>query len=98
MSAAGWAVEALESALLARGYRVRRNKPYAGGYITEYYGLPAAGRHAVQIEVNRALYMDEARMVKLDRAAGLAESLKAAAAALAARALAELGGGRWAAE
>jgi len=42
--------------------------------------------------------MDEARMMKLDRAAGLAESLKAAAAALAARALAEPGGGRWAAE
>jgi N-formylglutamate amidohydrolase len=97
-SAAPWVVEALESALLARGYRVRRNKPYAGGYITEHYGLPAAGRHAVQIEVNRALYMDEARMVKLDRAAGLAESLKAAASALTARALAELGGGRWAAE
>jgi N-formylglutamate amidohydrolase len=97
-SAASWVVEALESALLASGYRVRRNKPYAGGYITEHYGLPAAGRHAVQIEVNRALYMDEARMMKLDRAAGLAESLKAAAAALAARALAEPGGGRWAAE
>ena len=97
-SAAPWVVEALESALLASGYRVRRNKPYAGGYITEHYGVPAAGRHAVQIEVNRALYMDEARMMKLDRAAGLAESLKAAAAALAARALAEPGGGRWAAE
>ena len=78
-SAAPWVVEALESALLARGYRVRRNKPYAGGYITEHYGAPAAGRHAVQIEVNRALYMDEARMVKLERAAELAESLKAAA-------------------
>jgi N-formylglutamate deformylase len=91
-------VEALESALLARGYRVRRNKPYAGGFITEHYGLPAAGRHAVQIEVNRALYMDEARMVKHERAAELADSLKAAAAALTARTLAEPGGGRWAAE
>jgi N-formylglutamate amidohydrolase len=97
-SAGPWVIETLESALLARGYRVRRNKPYAGGYITEHYGAPAAGRHAVQIEVNRALYMDEGRMVKHERAAGLAESLKAAAAALAARALAELGGGRWAAE
>jgi len=97
-SAAPWVVEALESALLARGLRVRRNKPYAGGYITEHYGMPLAGRHAVQIEVNRALYMDEARMVKHERAAGLAESLKGAAAALTARALAESGGGRWAAE
>ena len=97
-SAAPWVVETLESALLARGLRVRRNKPYAGGYITEHYGMPLAGRHAVQIEVNRALYMDEARMVKHERAAGLAESLKGAAAALTARALAESGGGRWAAE
>ncbi len=97
-SAAPWAVEALEQTLVARGYRVRRNKPYAGGYITEHYGSPAAGRHAVQIEVNRALYMDETRMVKLDRAAGLAELLRAAAEALAARAMAELAGERWAAE
>ena len=96
-AAAPWVVEALESALIARGLRVRRNKPYAGGYVTEHYGAPAAGRHAVQVEVNRALYMDEARMVKLGRAATLAESLQAAAAALARRATAETGG-RWAAE
>ncbi len=52
--------EALEAELSAAGYRVLRNKPYAGGYITEHYGNPAAGLHAVQIEVNRALYMEEA--------------------------------------
>lgn len=52
--------EALEQELSAAGYRVLRNKPYAGGYITEHYGNPAAGLHAVQIEVNRALYMEEA--------------------------------------
>jgi N-formylglutamate deformylase len=40
-------------------YEVLRNKPYAGGFITEHYGDPAAGLHAVQIEINRALYMDE---------------------------------------
>jgi N-formylglutamate amidohydrolase len=38
---------------------VTLNKPYAGGYITEHYGNPAEGVHALQIEVNRALYMDE---------------------------------------
>jgi N-formylglutamate amidohydrolase len=38
---------------------VVRNKPYAGGFITEHYGAPALGRHSLQIEVNRALYMDE---------------------------------------
>jgi N-formylglutamate amidohydrolase len=97
-SAAGWVIESLEATLVEQGYRVRRNKPYAGGYITERYGAPAIGRHAVQIEVNRALYMDERRMVKLERADGLAEALLVAAEALAARALAERGGGRWAAE
>ena len=40
---------------------VSRNKPYAGGFITEHYGNPAAGLHAIQLEINRALYMDERR-------------------------------------
>ena len=44
------------------GYTVCRNKPYAGGFITEHYGRPARGLHALQIEVNRALYMDERRL------------------------------------
>lgn len=50
----------LERELTARGYYVVRNKPYAGGYITEHYGNPASGLHAVQIEINRGLYMHEA--------------------------------------
>ena len=40
---------------------VSRNKPYAGGFITEHYGNPTAGLHAIQLEINRALYMDERR-------------------------------------
>lgn len=51
--------QALETELKARGYSVVRNRPYAGGYITEHYGNPSANLHAVQIEVNRALYMHE---------------------------------------
>lgn len=47
--------------LRAMGYVVAFNKPYAGGFITEHYGRPARRRHALQIEVNRSLYMDEAR-------------------------------------
>ncbi len=43
----------------ARGLRVLRNKPYAGGFITQNYGAPRPGRHALQIEINRALYLDE---------------------------------------
>ena len=45
--------------LARRGYSVTRNKPYAGGFITEHYGQPGRGLHAMQIEVNRSLYMDE---------------------------------------
>ena len=41
------------------GYNVSRNKPYAGGFITEHYGRPTAGLHALQIEINRGLYLDE---------------------------------------
>ena len=46
------------------GYTVSRNKPYAGGFITERYGNPAAGLHALQIEINRGLYMDELRYAR----------------------------------
>ncbi|MFQ5626423.1 MAG: N-formylglutamate amidohydrolase [Methyloligellaceae bacterium] len=46
--------------LKAMGYMVAFNKPYAGGFITEHYGRPCKDRHALQIEVNRALYLNEA--------------------------------------
>ncbi len=45
--------------LRSMGYTVALNKPYAGGFITEHYGRPNYGRHALQMEINRALYMDE---------------------------------------
>jgi N-formylglutamate amidohydrolase len=57
-------IDLVEAALRGRGYTVVRNKPYAGGFITEHYGEPALGRHALQIEINRALYMDERAMQK----------------------------------
>jgi len=44
-----------------RGYDVQMNRPYAGGFITEHHGKPARGLHALQIEVNRGLYLDEMR-------------------------------------
>jgi N-formylglutamate amidohydrolase len=52
-------VDAVEALLRRKGYSVSRNKPYAGGFITESYGNPAQGTHALQIEASRALYMDE---------------------------------------
>jgi N-formylglutamate amidohydrolase len=68
-SCAGAVAEAIEATLRGRGYVVSRNKPYAGGFITEHYGNPAAGLHAIQLELNRALYMDERRY---ERAASFA--------------------------
>ncbi len=53
--------ETIETTMRGFGYVVSWNKPYAGGFITEHYGNPAAGLHAIQLEVNRALYMDERR-------------------------------------
>ncbi len=53
-----------ETALLAQGFKVRRNDPYAGGYVTRHYGRPREGIHALQIEVARRLYMDEQRIAK----------------------------------
>ncbi|MBN9263130.1 MAG: N-formylglutamate amidohydrolase, partial [Hyphomicrobium sp.] len=49
----------LREELTALGYTVHLNRPYAGGYITEYYGRPQRGLHALQIEINRALYLNE---------------------------------------
>jgi N-formylglutamate deformylase len=57
----GIVTDVMEETLRGLGYSVSRNKPYAGGFITEHYGNPAAGLHAIQLEVNRALYMDERR-------------------------------------
>jgi N-formylglutamate amidohydrolase len=52
-------VDLVQRELSRLGYSVQRNKPYAGGFITEHYGNPAAGWHALQIELNRGLYLEE---------------------------------------
>jgi len=52
----------VERELEAMGYRVARNAPYAGGYTTEFYGRPGKHVHALQVEINRALYMNEATL------------------------------------
>ena len=52
------------SILSGLGYHVVRNKPYAGGFITEHYGRPGRGLHALQIEINRGLYVDETSLEK----------------------------------
>ena len=96
-SATRWIVDAIEGSLRASGLSVRRNKPYAGGYITEHYGVPSLGRHAVQIEVNRALYMDERTIEMTSGASELRRALSATVGDLCARAREALRT-RWAAE
>ena len=54
--------ELAEGTLIELGFSVIRNKPYAGGYTTRHYGRPEEGVHVLQIEINRALYMDENRI------------------------------------
>ena len=72
------------SQLKALGYVVALNKPYAGGYITEHYGRPQKGRHALQIEINRALYMDETSFEKSGGFERLRSDLETMVQALAA--------------
>jgi N-formylglutamate amidohydrolase len=64
-----------EEALLQLGYRVRRNDPYAGGYVTRHYGRPREGVHALQVEIARPLYMDEQRIERLPRMPALVDDL-----------------------
>jgi N-formylglutamate amidohydrolase len=68
--------ETIESTLTELGYSVSRNKPYAGGFITEHYGNPSAGLHAIQLEINRGLYMDERRYERAARFSRLAADLE----------------------
>ena len=75
-SCAGILTDLVDVALRSRGYSVVRNKPYAGGFITEHYGEPALGRHALQIEINRSLYMDERSMAKKPGFARLTADLR----------------------
>lgn len=73
----------VERVLLAMGYVVRCNTPYAGGFITHNYGDPQAGVHALQIEINRALYMDERRIARGPGLAAVAAHMSELVAALA---------------
>lgn len=62
MSASAEIIDMASGLLRNAGFTVVRNKPYAGGFITEHYGRPLKGFHALQIEINRALYMNEATL------------------------------------
>lgn len=55
--------EAVANIFTQAGLRVARNSPFAGAYITQRHGQPAKGQHAIQIEIDRGLYLDERRVV-----------------------------------
>jgi N-formylglutamate amidohydrolase len=67
--------EAAVSFLVERGFVVAINTPYAGGFTTGFYGRPRAHRHALQIEINRALYMDERSYRRKPRFAPLVKDM-----------------------
>ncbi|MCC1480893.1 N-formylglutamate amidohydrolase [Roseibaca sp. Y0-43] len=55
-------VDAIAAIFTAAGLRVARNAPFAGAYIAQRYGLPSVGQHVVQVEIDRGLYLNEARV------------------------------------
>ena len=59
-----WLIDGAADLLAEAGFTVARNAPFAGGYITQTYGQPRRGVHALQIEIDRSLYMDEAKVVR----------------------------------
>jgi len=81
----------VEETMRALGYSIGRNKPYAGGFITEHYGNPASGLHTVQVELNRSVYMDERRRERGPRFEQVTKDFAILADALAAIPLGELG-------
>jgi N-formylglutamate amidohydrolase len=90
-SCASLLADTVEQTMKRMGYSVGRNKPYAGGFITEHYGNPASALHTIQLELNRAIYMDERRRERNARFAQVASDFVSLADALAAVPLDKLG-------
>jgi N-formylglutamate deformylase len=85
-----WLIDAATELFAAQGFTVARNALFAGGYITQAYGRPAQGVQALQIEIDRALYMEETRVERLpcfDEIAGRIGEVAAGIAALGPRRL-----------
>ncbi|SFS91343.1 N-formylglutamate deformylase [Sulfitobacter marinus] len=82
-AASGDVVDRIEAALVGAGFTVTRNTPFAGAYITQAYGRPLRGQHAVQIELDRSLYMDEARVQPNDQFEDVRRALQQVVAEIA---------------
>lgn len=90
-SCSGAVIALVETELRRLGYSVRRNDPYAGGFVTRHYGRPRERVHALQIEIARGLYMDEARFEKRPGFATIRADMGSLIAALSAASPALLG-------
>jgi N-formylglutamate amidohydrolase len=77
-------IDATADLFVDAGFAVARNAPFAGGYITQTYGRPQQGVHALQIEIDRGLYMDEARIERSAAFEAVAATLARVTGALAA--------------
>jgi len=88
----------LREALSQCGHEVHVNRPYAGGFITEHYGRPGRGLHALQLEINRALYLNEATFARTGGFAALSSTLARVFERLVVEFPGMMGGGRAAAE
>ncbi len=70
-SAAPNLIDYVDAHFRAAGYSVKHDDPYRGGYTTAHYGRPSEGIHVIQIELNRAIYMDEQTTVRSENFAPL---------------------------
>ncbi|MGA0371943.1 MAG: N-formylglutamate amidohydrolase, partial [Paracoccaceae bacterium] len=66
----------IEQAFETQKFRVSRNVPFAGAYITQRYGQPGQSKHVVQVELDRALYLDEVEVAPSERFGELKDRLK----------------------
>ena len=76
-------VDRIEAAFISAGFNVTRNTPFAGAYITQAYGRPLRGQHAVQIELDRSLYMNEALVQPNDNFEDVQKALQTVVAEIA---------------
>lgn len=70
-----WITDAVEQIFISAGFTVGRNAPFAGGYITRNYGRPKRGQHALQIEIDRSLYMNEKTVTRNEDFNAIRETL-----------------------
>ncbi|MEX0351139.1 MAG: N-formylglutamate amidohydrolase [Paracoccaceae bacterium] len=83
-SAGSHIVDQVEAAFTAAGLTVSRNTPFAGAYVAQTYGRPSRQQHAIQVEIDRSLYMDEARIRPNIRFAAFRRTLRNVIANIAA--------------